>query len=124
MSEQQKQLTPQDVFHAATDYFCPDRPRWFFEKIVSKQRCQSIVQPRRIIIALMRLLCVENGRPLSYPAIGKKIGGKDHSTVITGCRDIMARYRAGDEKVTRDLQAIAALLNRALMPINQWPISG
>lgn len=67
------------------------------------RRFRHIVRPRHVAMHLLR----EQG--LSFPFIGKLLGGLDHTTVMSGCRVIEALLTK-DEKVRRDLDAIRETL--------------
>ena len=47
----------------------------------SKRRARAIVRPRQVAMYLSKVLT-----PRSYPEIGRKFGGRDHSTVIHAVR--------------------------------------
>lgn len=49
----------------------------------SQKRHQAIARPRQIAMYLARKLC-----KASYPELGQKFGGKDHTTVLSACRKI------------------------------------
>lgn len=49
----------------------------------SAKRHQAIARPRQIAMYLARKLC-----QASYPELGQKFGGKDHTTVLSACRKI------------------------------------
>jgi len=51
--------------------------------LVGKNRKQSIVFPRQITMYLMR-----EEMKVSYPYIGEKVGGRDHTTVMHACEKI------------------------------------
>lgn len=52
-------------------------------ELKSKRRTKNLVYPRQIGMYLSRQLT-----NLSFPEIGKRFGGKDHSTVIHACKHI------------------------------------
>lgn len=58
------------------------------DEVFQKNRKQNIVVPRQIIMYLMR-----DNLKLSYPYIGSKIGGRDHTTAIHACEKITARIK-------------------------------
>ena len=67
-------------------------------EIKSKKRTKNLVFPRQMAMYLCRELT-----DLSFPEIGKRFGGKDHSTVIHACRQMEKMYQAGgEEKVLID----------------------
>ena len=49
----------------------------------SPKRHQAIARPRQIAMYLARKLC-----KASFPELGQKFGGKDHTTVLSACRKI------------------------------------
>jgi chromosomal replication initiator protein len=49
----------------------------------SPKRHQAIARPRQIAMYLARKLC-----KASYPELGQRFGGKDHTTVLSACRKI------------------------------------
>lgn len=54
--------------------------------LLSKARYRSIARPRQIAMLLTRRLCPH----LSYPDIGRRLGGRDHTTVLHGVRKVLA----------------------------------
>lgn len=63
-----------------------------------KCRSKDIVMPRQVAMFIMRELT-----DYSLPAIGKAIGGKDHTTVMHSCKKV-------EEKITSD-KAFAAMIS-------------
>lgn len=53
------------------------------KELSDKTRCQNIVKPRQIAMFLLR-----NELKSSFPFIGQKLGGRDHTTVIYACNKI------------------------------------
>jgi hypothetical protein len=51
--------------------------------ILSQRRDARVVRPRQIVYFLAKELT-----PMSYPEIGRRIGGRDHTTVLHGFRKI------------------------------------
>ncbi len=68
--------------------------------LYEKTRKKEVVKPRQILMYLLR-----EDFNVSYPSIGEKLGGRDHSTVIHSC-----------EKIKRDLK-VDNLLNQELEQI-------
>jgi len=64
-----------------------DKVARFFDiepaSIYEKTRRKEVVKPRQIIMYILR-----EDFQVSYPAIGKKMGGRDHTTVIHSCEKI------------------------------------
>lgn len=72
--------------------------------IYEKTRKKEIVKPRQIIMYLMR-----QDFSVSYPTIGQKLGGRDHTTVIHSCEKIK-RELIDDPLLQRELEEIRAML--------------
>jgi len=74
------------------------------DSIYEKTRRREVVRPRQIIMFLLR-----EDFHISYPSIGTKLGGRDHTTVIHSCEKIK-REVLGDSVLAKDIQSIRALL--------------
>lgn len=73
--------------------------------MVSKRRLRSVARPRQIAMYLAKELT-----PRSYPEIGRRFGGRDHSTVIHAVR-VIENLRVSDSEVDADIAAIRRALN-------------
>ncbi len=62
--------------------------------IYEKTRKKEVVKPRQVIMYILR-----EDMNISYPSIGEKLGGRDHTTVIHSC-----------EKIKEDIKSNQALL--------------
>ncbi|MES2966905.1 MAG: helix-turn-helix domain-containing protein, partial [Patescibacteria group bacterium] len=87
-SRPRKTLAVSDVVDKVARFFDIDQA-----SIYEKTRRKEVVKPRQIIMYILR-----EDFQVSYPAIGKKLGGRDHTTVIHSC-----------EKIKRDLKVDAEL---------------
>lgn len=73
--------------------------------ISSKRRTQTVVRPRHVAMYLSKTLTTR-----SLPDIGRRFGGRDHSTVIHAVNKVTAMIEAGDpiaedvESLTRSLR--------------------
>jgi chromosomal replication initiator protein len=72
--------------------------------IYEKTRKKEVVKPRQIIMYLMR-----QDFSISYPTIGQKLGGRDHTTVIHSCEKIK-RELIDDPLLQREIEEIRAML--------------
>ena len=63
----------------------------------SHKRHKAVARPRQIAMFLSRKLTSS-----SFPEIGQRFGGKDHSTVISACRKV-------EQLVEQDLQVRTAV---------------
>ena len=64
--------------------------------LLSKRRSRSIARPRQIAMTLAKELTNH-----SLPEIGDAFGGRDHTTVLHGCRRI-AELRQSDQRIDND----------------------
>ena len=74
------------------------------ESIYEKTRRREVVRPRQIIMYILR-----EDFSISYPTIGTKLGGRDHTTVIHSCEKIK-REVIVDSDLAKEIQNIRTLL--------------
>ncbi len=79
--------------------------------LVSKQRTRRIARPRQVAFLLSRELT-----PASLPKIGRFYGGRDHTTVLHGCRRINALCQAGDMDLELSVEAVRKRVMTAFAP--------
>ncbi|WP_294645113.1 chromosomal replication initiator protein DnaA [uncultured Aureimonas sp.] len=72
--------------------------------ILSARRTRTIVRPRQIAMYLAKTMT-----PRSLPEIGRRFGGRDHTTVLHAVRKIEAE-RANDEKLSEELDVIRRMI--------------
>ena len=99
LGDRHKEITVELIQKAVSEYFDV--------KIVdlkSEKRLKNIVQARQIAIWLCREMTKS-----SYPDIGSKFGGKDHSTVIHSYKKIDAALQ-NDPKISKILDEIKHIL--------------
>ena len=89
--ENKLKVTPQKIKEVVAEQFGIR-----VEEMESTKRSNNIVYPRRIAM----YLCREKAG-LTFKKIGEEFGGKDHSTVITSCREIEQ-----DVKINPDLREV------------------
>ena len=99
--EAQKEITPDLIIKIVTEHFGIS-----INDVTSKKKTQDIVYPRQLIMYLCRTL-TDCGLKL----IGKKLGGKDHTTVMYGFEKI-AREMDENEKVRSDIE----ILKKKIIP--------
>ncbi len=71
----------------------------------SSRRSRSITRPRQLAMALSKELTNH-----SLPEIGDAFGGRDHTTVLHGCRKI-AELRELDKKINEDYKNMIRVLS-------------
>lgn len=74
--------------------------------LLSPRRARSIVLPRQVGMYLAKKLT-----PRSLPEIGKRFGGRDHSTVLYAVRKIDELIKA-DERLSREVALLARLIEQ------------
>lgn len=73
--------------------------------LLSSRRSRSITRPRQIAMALSKELTNH-----SLPEIGEAFGGRDHTTVLHGCRKI-AELRDSDSRIHEDYKNMMRILS-------------
>lgn len=74
------------------------------ESIYEKTRRREVVRPRQVIMYILR-----EDFSVSYPTIGQKLGGRDHTTVIHSCEKVK-REIVDDMELAKEIQDIRTLL--------------
>lgn len=73
--------------------------------LLSSRRSRSITRPRQLAMALSKELTNH-----SLPEIGEAFGGRDHTTVLHGCRKI-AELRDSDSRIHEDYKNMMRILS-------------
>lgn len=68
--------------------------------LLSERRTRAVARPRQIAMYLCKQLTTR-----SYPDIGRRFGGRDHTTVLHGVRKI-EELLATDEQIAKDVEAL------------------
>lgn len=61
----------------------------------SKSQANDIAWPRQALMLWARALVRTDANPVSYPMIGRLLGGRDHATVMHGVVAARKRWREG-----------------------------
>lgn len=72
--------------------------------LLSERRTRSIARPRQVAMYLCKLHTTR-----SYPDIGRRFGGRDHTTVLHGVKKIESLIGT-DEQIARDVEALSRKL--------------
>nr|WP_245582425.1 chromosomal replication initiator protein DnaA [Neorhizobium lilium] len=75
------------------------------QELVSNRRTRVIVKPRQIAMYLAKTLT-----PRSFPEIGRRFGGRDHTTVLHAVRKIEDLITA-DTKLGHEIELLKRLIN-------------
>jgi len=90
-----KNMAIKDVVKIVSDYYKIEE-----NSIYEKTRKKEIVKARQVIMYLLR-----EDFNVSYPLIGQKLGGKDHTTVIHSCLKIKNDIK-NDPQLIQELEQI------------------
>lgn len=90
-----KNIAIKDVVRVVSEYYKLEE-----DSVYEKTRKKEIVKARQIIMYLLR-----EDFNVSYPLIGQKLGGKDHTTVMHSCVKIKADMK-NDPQLLQELEQI------------------
>lgn len=94
-----KAISPKEVIKKIADFYNVEE-----ESIYEKTRRKEVVRPRQLIMYVLR-----EDFQVSYPTIGQKLGGRDHTTVIHSCEKVKNNLKV-DSELSQELNQIRALL--------------
>lgn len=92
LSTPYRKTSPQAILKAVADFYNISSA-----DLVKRSRKKEIVKPRQVAMFLLR-----DETKLSFPEIGQKLGGRDHSTVIHACEKIRGESNV-DEPLKQEL---------------------
>ncbi|MCW9054930.1 MAG: chromosomal replication initiator protein DnaA [Candidatus Pacebacteria bacterium] len=98
-SKPKKSVSTKDVIKKIADFYEIEEG-----SIYEKTRKKEIVKPRQLIMYILR-----EDFGVSYPSIGEKLGGRDHTTVIHSCEKIKNSIKT-DSVLSQEIDQIRALL--------------
>ncbi len=78
LSTPYRKTSPQSILKAVADFYNISGA-----DLIKRSRKKEVVRPRQVAMFLLR-----DETKLSFPEIGQKLGGRDHSTVIHACEKI------------------------------------
>lgn len=94
-----KAVSVKEVIKTISDYYGVDE-----SSIYEKTRRKEVVKPRQVIMFILR----EDFR-ISFPTIGEKLGGRDHTTVIHSCEKIRGDLKV-DSVLNQEVNQIRLML--------------
>ncbi|MDE1916385.1 MAG: chromosomal replication initiator protein DnaA [Sphingomonadales bacterium] len=95
LSANRKRITIDEIQRTVCQFYRVDRT-----EMSSKRRARAVVRPRQVAMYLSKVLT-----PRSYPEIGRKFGGRDHSTVIHAVR-LIEDLRTRDADMDGDVRSL------------------
>lgn len=93
-----KPVSIKDIVKTVTSFYNIDE-RFIYEKT----RRKEVVKPRQVLMYILR-----EDFNISYPLIGQKLGGRDHTTVIHSCEKIKCDIK-NDTVLMQEIEQIRAL---------------
>jgi chromosomal replication initiator protein len=96
VSRSERATTVEDIQRATAEYF-----GLTVRELCGDRRHRGVSQPRMIAMWIAR-----ERLKMSYPDIGRRFGGKDHTTVMSGYKKIAFLLEQGEEAITRAADAI------------------
>ena len=94
-----KNISVKDVVKTIADFYNISE-----EIIYNKTRKKEVVKPRQIIMYILR-----EDLNISFPSIGEKLGGRDHTTVIHSCEKIKNELKT-NPILLQELSQIRAMM--------------
>jgi len=98
-SKPKKMISVNDLIKIVSDFFNIEP-----DSIKDKTRRKEVVRPRQITMFILR-----EDFNISFPTIGEKMGGRDHTTVIHSCEKIKKDLKI-DNSLTQQLSQIRSML--------------
>jgi len=95
LSANRRRITIDEIQRTVCQFYRIDR-----QEMSSKRRARAVVRPRQVAMYLAKVLT-----PRSYPEIGRKFGGRDHSTVIHAVR-LIEQLRTRDADMDGDVRSL------------------
>ena len=96
--KKKKVLKVEEVVKIVSDYYNIDE-----ENVYRKIRKKEFVKPRQLIMYILR-----EDFKISFPTIGEKLGGRDHTTVMHSC-DKVREDMEKNSQLVQDLDAIRSM---------------
>ncbi|MDO8513627.1 MAG: chromosomal replication initiator protein DnaA [bacterium] len=94
-----KKVTTDQILKTITKFF-----NISLDELTGKKRTRELVYPRQIAMYLLK-----NELNLSFPAIGRELGGKDHTTIIHGAKKIK-KEAASNKTVQQDIISVKEII--------------
>lgn len=96
-----KCLSPKEVIKIVSDFYNIEE-----SSIYEKTRKKEIIKPRQVIMYILR-----EDLNISYPSIGEKMGGRDHTTVMHSCEKVKNDLKE-NSSLTQELLQLRAMMQQ------------
>lgn len=94
-----KSVSIKEIVKMVADYYRIEE-----ETIYEKTRKKEVIKPRQVAMYILR-----EDFSISYPSIGQKLGGRDHTTVIHSCEKIKHDLK-GDATLGREIADLRSMI--------------
>ena len=94
-----KMMSVKEVVKIVSDFYNIDE-----ESIYNKTRRKEIVRPRQMVMYILR-----EDFGISFPSIGEKLGGRDHTTVIHSYEKVKAELKT-DTILTQEVTELRSMI--------------
>lgn len=94
-----KSVSIKEIVKMVADYYRIEE-----ESIYEKTRKKEVIKPRQVAMYILR-----EDFSISYPSIGQKLGGRDHTTVIHSCEKIKNDLKS-DATLTREINDLRSMI--------------
>lgn len=98
-AEERKKVRIEDIQRVVAQHF--NVPR---NEMLSNRRTRTVVRPRQIAMYLSKIMT-----PRSLPEIGRRFGGRDHTTVLHAVRKV-EEMKSGDTSLSKELELLRRLI--------------
>jgi len=95
LSACRRRITIDEIQRTVCEYYRLER-----NEMSSKRRARAVARPRQVAMYLAKVMT-----PRSYPEIGRKFGGRDHSTVIHAVK-LVEQLRGEDSEMENDVRML------------------
>jgi len=95
IDKKKQTITPELIIREIVKYYGTTA-----EDLLGKKRTKEIVMPRQITMYFLR-----HEASMSFPDIGKQMGGKDHSTIMHGCKKVESDI-SQNQQIKEDINKI------------------
>ncbi|MAZ67257.1 chromosomal replication initiator protein DnaA [bacterium] len=95
-----KNISVADVVKKVSEYYEVEE-----QNIYKKTRKKEVVRPRQVIMYILR-----EDFGISYPSIGEKLGGRDHTTVIHSCEKVKNEIKS-DTVLDQEINHVRTLIH-------------
>ena len=97
-SKPQKNISVQEIVKIIANFYNIEE-----NNIYEKSRRKEVVKPRQVVMYILR-----SDFSISYPSIGEKLGGRDHTTVIHSCKKIEGELK-NNSLLEQELEQIRSM---------------